>query len=139
MSCVIFNSAAPAGARPLMAARRGVTAQDERRSTRQDNGKKPKCAKFHRNHSCRCERKAIRLHSENRAESFGISKAESFWKVTQRTLGVSRAASRRLACLLSFPLDPYLRTSLCIHRLCCQPLQRLGFEVAHLPRLQLSE
>jgi hypothetical protein len=26
---------------------------------RQDNGKKPKCAKFHHNHFCRCERKAI--------------------------------------------------------------------------------
>jgi hypothetical protein len=26
----------------------------------QDNGKKPKCAKFHRNHSCRCEKKAIK-------------------------------------------------------------------------------
>ena len=26
----------------------------------QDNGKKPKCAKFHRNHSCRCEGKAIK-------------------------------------------------------------------------------
>jgi hypothetical protein len=26
----------------------------------QDNGKKLKCAKFHRNHSCRCERKAIK-------------------------------------------------------------------------------
>src|SRR5262245_28673110 len=26
----------------------------------QDNGKKPKCAKFHRSHSCRCERKAIK-------------------------------------------------------------------------------
>ena len=39
----------------------------------QDNGKKPKCAKFHRNHSCRCERKAIkRLHGKNRAELFRI-------------------------------------------------------------------
>jgi hypothetical protein len=26
----------------------------------QDNDKKPKCAKFHRNHFCRCERKAIK-------------------------------------------------------------------------------
>jgi hypothetical protein len=26
----------------------------------QDNGKKPKCAKFYRNHSGRCERKAIK-------------------------------------------------------------------------------
>ncbi len=26
----------------------------------QDNGKKPKCAKFHRNHFCRCESKAIK-------------------------------------------------------------------------------
>jgi hypothetical protein len=25
-----------------------------------DNGKKPKCAKFHPNHSCRCEGKAIK-------------------------------------------------------------------------------
>jgi hypothetical protein len=31
--------------------------------------------KFHRNHSCRCERKAIRsLHGANRAELFGFRK-----------------------------------------------------------------
>ena len=39
----------------------------------QDNRKKPKRAKFHRNHFCLCERKAIKgLQSENRAELFGI-------------------------------------------------------------------
>jgi hypothetical protein len=41
--------------------------------THQDNGKKPKYAKFHRNHSCRCEGKAIkRLLGANCAELFGI-------------------------------------------------------------------
>jgi hypothetical protein len=39
----------------------------------QDNGKKPKRAKFHHNHFCVCDRKAIKgLQSENRAELFGI-------------------------------------------------------------------
>jgi hypothetical protein len=43
----------------------GCNASGRRRTGRkekphQDNGKKPKCAEFHRNHSCRCERKAIK-------------------------------------------------------------------------------
>ena len=63
MSCVAPNSAAP-----LMAARRGVTAQEEKKRPHQDNRKKPKRAKFHRNHFCLCERKAIKeLQRENGA------------------------------------------------------------------------
>jgi hypothetical protein len=57
MLCVIFNSAAPAGARPLMATRLGAATQEEKRSPTRDNGKKSKCAKFHRNHSRRCGRR----------------------------------------------------------------------------------
>ena len=72
MSCVIPNSAAPAGARPLMAARRGVTAQEEKKKPDQDNREKSERAKFHRNHFCLCERKAIKgLQGENRAELLG--------------------------------------------------------------------
>src|SRR5207248_5388807 len=37
---------------------RRSTGRKEKRH--QDNGRKPKCAKFHHNHSCRCERKAIK-------------------------------------------------------------------------------
>src|SRR5512132_3863915 len=46
MSCVIFNSAAPAGARPLMAARRGVTAQDEKKSPTRTTVRNPNVRSF---------------------------------------------------------------------------------------------
>jgi hypothetical protein len=39
----------------------------------EDNRKKPRRAKFHRNHFCLCERKDIKgLQGKNRAELFGI-------------------------------------------------------------------
>ena len=70
MSCVILNSAAPAAADGGAS---GSHRTGRKEKPHQDNGKKPKRAKFHRNHFCRCERKAIKgLHGENRAESFGI-------------------------------------------------------------------
>ena len=68
MSCVT-----PAGATPLMAARSGSHRAGRKEKPYQDNRKKPKRAKFHRNHFCLCERKVIKgLQSENRAELFGI-------------------------------------------------------------------
>jgi len=60
MLCVIFNSAAPAGAQPLMATPLGAATQEEKRSPTRDNGKKSKSAKFYSNHSRRCEREAIK-------------------------------------------------------------------------------
>ena len=63
----------------------------------------------------------------------GRSPHEAFFTPNGRELWVtSLTISARLD-------DPYLRTSLCIHRLCCQPLQCLGVKVAHLSRLHLSE
>ena len=59
MFCVIFNSAAPAEPAADGDAS-GSHRTGRKEKPHQDNGKKPKCAKFHRNHFCRCERKAIK-------------------------------------------------------------------------------
>src|SRR5690348_9700372 len=46
MLCVIFNSPAPVGARPLMAARRGVTAQEEKKSPTRTTARNPNARSF---------------------------------------------------------------------------------------------
>jgi hypothetical protein len=72
MSCVIPNSAAPAGAKPVTAARRGVAHEENRRPTR-TTAKNPNVRSFTVIIYCLCERKAIEgLQGDNRAELFGI-------------------------------------------------------------------
>ena len=46
MLCVIFNSAAPAGAAPLMAPRRGCAAQEEKRSPTRTTARNPNVRSF---------------------------------------------------------------------------------------------
>ena len=46
MLCVIFNSAAPAGAAPLMAARRGCAAQEEKRNPTRTTARNPNVRSF---------------------------------------------------------------------------------------------
>ena len=46
MSCVMFNSAAPAGARPLMATRRGAAAQEQKRSPTRTTARDPNVRSF---------------------------------------------------------------------------------------------
>src|SRR5207248_10205284 len=46
MFCVIFNPAAPAGARPLMAARRAGAAQEEKRSATRTTAGNPNVRNF---------------------------------------------------------------------------------------------
>jgi hypothetical protein len=46
MLCVMFNPAAPAGAGPLMAAGRGATAQEERRSPARTTARNPNVRSF---------------------------------------------------------------------------------------------
>src|SRR5262245_28639836 len=46
MYCVIFNSAAPAGAWPLMATRRGAAAQEEKRSPTRTTARNPNVRSF---------------------------------------------------------------------------------------------
>jgi len=46
MFCVIFNSAAPAGAGPLMATRRGCAAQEEKRSPTRTTARNPNVRSF---------------------------------------------------------------------------------------------
>jgi hypothetical protein len=46
MFCVIFNSAAPAEARPLMATRRGAAAQEEKRSPTRTTAGNPNVRSF---------------------------------------------------------------------------------------------
>ena len=97
MLCVIFNSAAPAGARPLMATRLGAATQEEKRSPTRDNGKKSKCAKFHRNHSRRCGR---RFNAERR-ESCRIIRQLGSENQIEAALSVSGRASQ-LCPIVSF-------------------------------------
>jgi hypothetical protein len=46
MFCVIFNSAAPAEAGPLMATRRGAAAQEEKRSPTRTTARNPNVRSF---------------------------------------------------------------------------------------------
>src|SRR5207247_4186673 len=46
MLCVIFSSAAPAGAGPLMATRRGAAAQEEKRSPTRTTARNPNVRSF---------------------------------------------------------------------------------------------
>ena len=57
---MIPSSAAPAGAAPLMAARRGCAAQDEKRSPTRTTAREPNVLSFAATISCRCEGKAIK-------------------------------------------------------------------------------
>jgi len=70
-------------------------------------------------------------------ERMNLKEGDAVFAVVKATeVSVEKGSSLAVSARLD---DPYLRTSLCIHRLCCQSLQRLGFEVAHLPRLHLIE
>jgi cell division septation protein DedD len=73
MSCVIPNSAAPAGGRPLTAARRGVTAQEEKKSPTRTTARNPNARSFTVIISAFAKGKDIkRLQGKNRAELLGI-------------------------------------------------------------------
>jgi len=60
MLCVIFNSAAPAGAGPLMATRRGCAAQEEKRSPTRTMARNPNVRSFTVTIPAVCESKAIK-------------------------------------------------------------------------------
>jgi hypothetical protein len=60
MLCVIFNSAAPAGAGPLMATRRGCAAQEEKRSPTRTTARNPNVRSFTVTIPAVCESKAIK-------------------------------------------------------------------------------
>src|SRR4029453_2060987 len=57
---VCCHAAAPGGGRAADGGASGRRRTGRKEKPHQDNGKKPKSAKFHRNHSCRCEKKAIK-------------------------------------------------------------------------------
>ena len=54
-----FQFACTGGRRAADGGASGSHRTGRKEKPHQDNGKKPKCAKFHRNRCCRCERKAI--------------------------------------------------------------------------------
>jgi len=58
--CVIFNSAAPAAAGPLMAPRRGCAAQEEKRSPTRTTARNPNVRSFTVTIPAVCESKAIK-------------------------------------------------------------------------------
>jgi hypothetical protein len=47
------------GSRAANGAASGMRRTGRKEKPHHNNGKKPKCAKFHHNHFCRCEKKAI--------------------------------------------------------------------------------
>ena len=54
----------------------------------QDNGKKPKCAKFHRNHFGRCERKAIKRCTARIVPNYSaFRKVNRFWAIAAAPCG----------------------------------------------------